>query len=79
MYRIVKRIKSTLVSWLIPHKAELPKSRVEALREARARIDASDTPLIHTWEELEAEIADRRGGVYRQEYYDTLRVEHEDN
>ena len=41
-----------------------PKSMAEALGEARAKIDSGDTPLIHTWEELEAEIADRRGGHY---------------
>jgi len=46
--------------------SEQPKSLAEALREARAKIDASGLPLIHTWEELEAEIAERRGGYYRE-------------
>lgn len=39
-------------------------SLAEALSRARAQIEAEGTPLVTTWEELETEIAERRGGYY---------------
>ena len=43
-----------------------PKSLRDALIDARTQIEAENTPLLHTWADLDAEIADRRGGSYQE-------------
>ncbi|HEX8683949.1 MAG TPA: hypothetical protein VF707_16640 [Ardenticatenaceae bacterium] len=56
-------VQEVLEEYLEEREAPPAQSLAEALAEARAQIEAEGTPLIHSWEELEAEIAERRGGV----------------
>lgn len=41
-----------------------PRSLHDALADARIRIEHEGTPLISSWDELELELAERRGGYY---------------
>ena len=59
-------VSNLLETFLTIFETEQPKSLRQALIDARKKIDASNTPLIHTWDELEAELADRRGGFYQE-------------
>lgn len=43
-----------------------PVSLAEALSRARAQIEAEGMSLIYTWEQLENEIAERRGGYHQE-------------
>ena len=54
-------VQELLEGYLEELEASPSQTLAEALAEARAQIEAEGTPLIHSWEELEAEIGERRG------------------
>ncbi len=60
-------LQEALEGYLGEHGATHSRTLAEALAEARAQIEADGTPLLQTWEELEAEIAERRGGYQKHE------------
>ncbi len=59
-----------LVEEILKHYMQVmeaqPTTLAEQLLAARAKIEASGIPLISSWEELEREKIERRGGYYEE-------------
>ncbi len=57
-------VQDLLAEFLDVMEGPQPKSLAAALTDARARILENGTPLIHSWQELEQEVAERRGSYF---------------
>ena len=57
-------VQELLTEFLDVMEGTQPKSLAAALNHARARVLEDGSPLIHSWQELEQEVAERRGGYF---------------